>query len=431
MADDAIGKAFVELGVRDGGTSQKLAGVRSMLEGLSSKGPVIAAGIAAGISAVVTGARAAVSEFMKAQDAQMNLAGAIAVHGGIVADLVPKYAAFASELQKTTTYTDEQVAGLQALAANYGLLGNDADRAVKAAMGFSRAYGVDATNAMRSIGRGVNGVTRGLKMFGVDVSSTASTQEILNSALDRGGKLFLLESLAAETASGRMKMASKAWSEFKETVGQFVYEKMGVGSAIKFIGDTMRDHLGGADLTKESISAIDELRSRLGGIKTINDDLIGQEDKKAAAAQRANVSFVNSAELWKTLQEYALMHGEGGGEGASTDRRGMMGRTHHPGRRFSRTNIPAVQTALDMPTSLAQPNMFGGTAGMGTVIQNATIRVTNAEIGGAASPGSQRTEPTWNIDGSKGAMPSSIKWTIDDESAKKIARAIGVELREN
>lgn len=135
-------------------------------------------------------------------------------------DQVREMAEFASQIQKTTTYGDELVLEIMALGSAMGKLGGqDLKDATKAAIGLSKAYGLELVAAMRLVARARVGDTATLARYGIKLKEGLSAQQKFNQILEIGARNFALAEAETGTYAGKLQQMKNAIGDVKESIG--------------------------------------------------------------------------------------------------------------------------------------------------------------------------------------------------------------------
>lgn len=182
-----------------------------------------------------------IEEFRTAEQTINRFAGSVAAAGGNVRKSVNDIRAFASEIQRTTTIGDDAVVEMAALGQSIGgLSGDNLQQAIRAAIGFSKALGIDAVTAMQLVSKAATGNTTSFSKYGVKVDEAKTKQEQFNDILAKGNALFGIAESEALTASGALDQLKNSLSDTLEELGGFLLRGIrpfvvGLNSAIKFI----------------------------------------------------------------------------------------------------------------------------------------------------------------------------------------------------
>lgn len=143
---------------------------------------------------------------------------------------------FAAQIQEVTEYGDEGTLELMALGAAMGRLsGTELQGATKAAIGLSKAFGLELVGAMRLVSRAAVGDTTMLKRYGIVIDQNLSTTEKFNEVVKIGASNFGLAEAAADTYAGRVQQMKNAIGDLKEQIGS------ALSPVVKASAERMRD----------------------------------------------------------------------------------------------------------------------------------------------------------------------------------------------
>ena len=95
-------------------------------------------------------ATAAIQAFGQQEAAVQKLAAAIRSQGGNVSEVLPIMSSFASEMQRITTYGDEQVLAMQSMATAMGVSADQMNLCIQGAIGLTNVYGIGLNEAVRA-----------------------------------------------------------------------------------------------------------------------------------------------------------------------------------------------------------------------------------------------------------------------------------------
>lgn len=128
---------------------------------------------------------------------------------------------FASSIQKITVHGDEAVLEIMTLGASIGKLsGEKLQQATKAAIGLSKAFGMDLTASMKLVARAAVGDTASLTRYGIKLEQGLTSQEKFNRVLQIGVKNFKLAEGETSTFTGAIEQAKNAVGDLKEILGK-------------------------------------------------------------------------------------------------------------------------------------------------------------------------------------------------------------------
>lgn len=243
-------EAVVDITANTKGLSAGLSGAKKAVGAtLSSlKGPLVAFGAAiAGAFAI----KESVAAFAEANAIAEGLRSALEANGQEVDATAERWGNWADTLQSLTGISGEATTELFTLATNYGLTGDAAENAIKAAVGLSKAYGIDVQTALKGVTLEMAGNKSMLdKQIPALKGVTGATERL--AAIQDAARSGMDQQLdAGQTLSGQ-------WAIFKEAIGD-------VGEAI---GELIAGGGGGAGLLAWITSWVYELKN---GIMTVVD----------------------------------------------------------------------------------------------------------------------------------------------------------------
>lgn len=166
------------------------------------------------------------AEWGVAETAGMKLSAAISAGGHSVDQVMPKYVAFASEMQRLTTTGDDEVIQMLQMAESMGLYGDAAMQAAKNAIGLGSAIGISARGAMRYAVMAAQGNTEMLGRFIPTLRGITDESERNRKAQEMLGNMFNQASAEARTYTGQLQQMKNAVGDAKEQVGRFIAEAM-------------------------------------------------------------------------------------------------------------------------------------------------------------------------------------------------------------
>lgn len=181
-------------------------------------------------------ATATIEAFGKQEMAVLKLSSAIRSQGGNVSEILPIYESLAGEMQRLTTYGDEEVLALQSTATAMGVTSEQMDLCIKGAIGLSNVFGIGLNEAVRAAATVVQGKTDKLNEMIPALSKCKSETEkyaIAEKAMKDG---FAQAKAEAESTSGKLKQAANAWGDLAEVAGEtFAPVAVEVAGALKSV----------------------------------------------------------------------------------------------------------------------------------------------------------------------------------------------------
>ncbi len=217
-------------------------------------------------------ATAAIQAFGQQEAAVQKLAAAIRSQGGNVSEVLPIMSSFASEMQRITTYGDEQVLAMQSMATAMGVSADQMNLCIQGAIGLTNVYGIGLNEAVRAAAAVVQGKTEKLNELIPALSKCKSETEkyaLAEKAMKDG---FAQAKAEAETTAGKLKQAANAWGDLAEVAGgTFAPVAVDVANALKFICEQLSKN---SEITQIFIGGLSSLAvgfafSKIGGLASV------------------------------------------------------------------------------------------------------------------------------------------------------------------
>lgn len=166
-------------------TNQRLA---SMQKGWASFGASVKRFV--GVAAIGVALRRVLTETSEAQDALAQLEAVVKSTGGAAGFTVPQLQKMAEQFQRTTTFTDDAVVGMQAVLLQFTRLsGPEFEAAQGAILDLATRLGKDLPSAAILVGKALNDPIRGMTALSkAGVQFTAQQTDQIK-ALTKAGKL--------------------------------------------------------------------------------------------------------------------------------------------------------------------------------------------------------------------------------------------------
>lgn len=187
--------------------------------------------------------------FGENEQAVLRLTGVLAAHGIASQGVVKAYADMASEFQRTSKYSDEQIMSAQEVLTNWGVMPSKMKEAIETTMALAIRTG-DLGSAAEILGKAFDGDTRSLGKL------LPGIKGLEKGSLSAGDAMQKVREAIGDTAQkeaegyiSKVKGLKNAWDDFKETLGQYVVPVL-------------------KEVIKESINGIHALE-RLFGVNTL------------------------------------------------------------------------------------------------------------------------------------------------------------------
>lgn len=199
---------------------------------------------AAGALAFFTG-RAVVNFFEDAiaaaseqEQATQKLNTALALSGSYSKQASQDIQDFASSLQATTGFSDDQTLSLVALAKSFGVSNEKAKEIVKTSIDLQAATGEDAKGAVEALSKGLLGFKSSLERTRPEISGLTEDQK------KAGEQIKILQDKFGATAqaltqnfSGALKLVKVNFGEVLETIGQGIIENTYVVASLNKVSE--------------------------------------------------------------------------------------------------------------------------------------------------------------------------------------------------
>ena len=159
----------------------------------------------------------------KQERAEAMLAQAMKVRNIYSEQAVDDAMAYASSLQKVTTFGDEDIATTQRQLIAFGAKGQALKDLTKATLDLSSATGMDLRAAGDLVGKSIGSTTNALMRYGINIEGAASSTSRMESAVKNITALYGgSASAAANTYDGQMKQLSNRIGDIQEGIGFYL-----------------------------------------------------------------------------------------------------------------------------------------------------------------------------------------------------------------
>jgi hypothetical protein len=222
----ALGDAYVNILAETSSLQSGLLRAQAMVSsfvGIAGSGLTKGlVGAMVGLPLVVGGAMVySVKKFMEAEVVSKRLAGAIAMAGGSVDLLMPKYEKLADRISRVTKWDDEQVKSAMASALARGLSTKKMEEAIPAATGLAARMGIDLSSAMNMVTRAGMGNTMMLQRYFPQLKQATT-------AAEKWAMVLKIGAAGMGMAKGEINTISGAFGQMRKAVGE-VFESIGQG----------------------------------------------------------------------------------------------------------------------------------------------------------------------------------------------------------
>lgn len=264
-------------------------GATSSIEGFYLELGAMAARMATRLPSAVT---ATIQAFGQQEAVLQRLSAAVRASGGNVSEVLPIMRQFASDIQAITTYGDEQVHSMMAMATSMGVTAGQIDGVMRSAIGLSTALGMDVTTATKAAAAAVQGKTTMLQEYIPSLAKCKTEEEKLAQVQKLSASGFAQAEAAANTLDGKLKQAANAWGDLQEVMGEaFAPAAKAVAGLVKGICSVMAENATFTKILTTALAscAVGFAFANVGGLANVAKMFFGvaTATKTAAGATRA------------------------------------------------------------------------------------------------------------------------------------------------
>ena len=144
----------------------------------------------------------------------------------------------ADAIQLRSRFGDEDIKMQQTALLQYGLTIDEVNKLTPVIADFAAATGQDLGSATQTVIKGMNGMTRGLKQYGLDLDMSGSKTENMNQLMGQLNEKFGGSAARdIETTAGRVEQLKNVFSNYLETIGTAMTKGEG-GGVVGFLTNT-------------------------------------------------------------------------------------------------------------------------------------------------------------------------------------------------
>ena len=213
-----------------------------------------------------------IEAFGRQEMAVQKLSAAVRSNGGNVSEVLPIMRQFASEIQRITTYGDEQVLAMQAMASSMGVSSDQMQSVIRSAIGLASALNMDVMTAVKAASAAVQGKTGALQEYIPALSKCKTEEEKLAEVQKLSASGFAQAKAEAETTSGRLKQCANAWGDLAETAGGvFAPVATDIAGLLKGMCEVLSENSGVAALLTGTLTSLSVAMafSKIGGLPSV------------------------------------------------------------------------------------------------------------------------------------------------------------------
>jgi len=167
---------------------------------------------------LLQGMNSAIRAAAEQEQAFQNLSIALKNTGNFSKEAVEGFGKLASELQKTSVFADDVILNQIALAQQFGVTNQQAEKLIRAAVDLSAATGQDLNTSVEQLGKTMSG------SIGLLGRSNKELQGLSKAALQSGAAIDILGKKFAGAAAGQIKTFNGATTQLGHTFGDMLEE---------------------------------------------------------------------------------------------------------------------------------------------------------------------------------------------------------------
>lgn len=161
-----------------------------------------------------------VAAFIEQQKATEQLAATLRANGDDVDALLPKYAAYATKLQRLTAVGDEVTIGNIAMARAMGVTTDKIESAVTAATLFSKRFGIDMQAALKAVTLGFSGNTTQLGKYIPAMRGITDSTVAYKTIMETTNRLAVEQIDLLSTQTTQIALLGAEYDDLKEQIGR-------------------------------------------------------------------------------------------------------------------------------------------------------------------------------------------------------------------
>lgn len=206
-----------------------IASVSNVLKGLLI-GKVLGMGFdlaRAGVHTLTGTIERSIDEASEAEQGLRSLATALSITGEFSQAAMADMEAFAAEMQRTTTASDDMVIALLAQAKAYGASNEMAKKIVQTGIDFASATGKDIPDAVNTVAVSLSGMTREIQRYVPAIKNLTDEENAAGKAVDLLNKRFAGTAVKnLNTYAGAAGQLANAWGDVFENIGDPIAKSM-------------------------------------------------------------------------------------------------------------------------------------------------------------------------------------------------------------
>lgn len=238
-----------------------------------------------------------VTAYAAQETAIKKMTTALVAQGAATPGVVRQNKELASQIQRTTVYSDELILEMQALLVEVGNVApTEMGKALTAATDLASGLGVDLRTATMLVGKAFAGETGTLKRYGIVLDETELKTKGVAAVLDAVNEKFGGQAAAQlDTYTGRVQSMANAWDDVKESIGKVIATSGAIQGFLadttrafqQFADDAERDNLTRAIANRLMSSGVPMLMGQGAALSTL-DLMFGSTNAPPGGGQRFN-----------------------------------------------------------------------------------------------------------------------------------------------
>ena len=257
LDDGSVKSGFIEIEKQSKKSAKNIeSNFDSMTGSLASSFKTLALAAAAAFSAgkIIQFFQNSASEAMEAESATNAFGASLVQIGKYSQDAVNSFKGYAQTLQQTTGVSDDLIVRNAALLASIGnLSGQGLERGTKAALDLATALQIDVGTAFELVAKASTGNTAALSRYGLKISETIPKNQKFAATLEMIEKRFGgLAETRLNTFAGSLLNLSNAFSDFQESVGDFIVQSPALRVVINAIAELITKFTNGIQAIQSS-----------------------------------------------------------------------------------------------------------------------------------------------------------------------------------
>ena len=200
-----------------------------------------------------------ISESAEAEISLNKLGTSLLSTGEKTAENIKLFSDLATEIQRTTKFSDEMVLNNIAVAKAAGLNNAATEALIKSATDYAAVTGKDLESATEALVKSLGGEARALKVLGPEFAGLTEAQLKSGAAIDLIAKKF--DSAAeneTKTFSGAIQSLKNSYSDLQEEVGNALVKNQDFSNVIQSVKafiDRLKDSLANSTVIADALNA--------------------------------------------------------------------------------------------------------------------------------------------------------------------------------